>query len=64
MAFQYKSLNEEQQGKIKRLEDKLDRTIIVLEPIILQWVDLTQDKLKEIQEIEKELGAVLGVFKT
>ncbi len=62
MAYQYKSLNKEQLEKINILENKLDRTIVALEPINLKWVDLSRDQLKEIQKLEKELGAVLGVF--
>lgn len=63
MAFQYKSLSDEQLEKIKILESKLDKTIVALESIKLGWVDLPQDELEEIQVLEKELGAVLGVFK-
>lgn len=45
MAYQYKSLGDEQLEKIRILESKLDKTIIVLEPIKLGWVDLSQDDI-------------------
>ncbi len=58
----YPQLDEQRLAKLKALEQELGTVVVAVEPQT-QVAELPPDKLRRLQEAEKEMGVILLAYK-
>jgi hypothetical protein len=61
--FNYANLDENGLKKVQTLEEQMDSVILVMERQ-LPFAKLSDEQVKQIEDLEKELGIVLVAYRT
>jgi hypothetical protein len=63
MPYGFAKLSDEQLAKVKELEKKTGKKVLVYRTYDVQAEDLTPEELTQVKELEKELGYMAIVVK-